>query len=120
MNSPGKGNKANSADAREYLEAVQTVLTLLYDTRKLQARRGEKAGKIREYIKNFTRPAGRDEVRMGRLIALETAIDHEIHKQYIELITLINAGTEINVKSVVMAENFRNRNYRERFTGDQK
>jgi len=102
----------NISDGAEYMERVESLILLLKNTRESQKIRGRKAAELRKYIGNFSMPKGHDEVRMGRLTGIEVIIDHEIEKQYVELISLLNARTEIGIRSSSMAENMGNRNYR--------
>ncbi len=104
----------NINDGLEYLGKIGSLITLLKNTRESQKLRGNKVVEIKKYIKNFSKPKGRDEVRMGRLIGLEVLLDHEIDKQMIELISLVNAQTEIGIRSAGMDKNRRNRNHASR------
>jgi len=109
-----KSTDKNIKDGLEYLRNIRSLILLIKNTRDSQKIRGGKVVEMKKYIKNFSMPQGRDELRMGRLIALEVIIDHEIEKQFAELIILINAKSELTIKSSVMTENFRNRNFRSR------
>ncbi len=111
-----KKTDENIQDGVEYLRNIGSIITLMRNTRESQKMRGNKVAEMKQYIRNFALPRGKKEVRMGRLIALEVIIDHEIEKQFAELITLMNAETEIMIRSSSMAENFRNRNFRSRIT----
>ena len=104
----------NINDGIEYLGKIESLITLLRNTRESQKLRGKKVVELKKYIKNFSRPKGRDEVRMGRLIGLEVIIDSEIEKQMIELISLVNAQTEIGIRSSLMDKNMSNRNHASR------
>jgi len=104
-------------DGFEYLKRIKSLITLLKNTRKSQKIRGKKVVKLKKYIKNFSMPKGRDEVRMGRLIGLEVIIDYEIEKQLVEYISLINVQTEIDIRSTCMSQNMKNRNYISRSRG---
>ncbi len=101
----------NIKDGFEYLKSIKSLITLLENTRQSQLIRGGKVNKLKKYIRNFSIPKGHDEVRMGRLIGIEVIIDHEMEKQFVEYISLINARTEIEIKSACMEKNMRNRNY---------
>lgn len=101
----------NINDGLEYLGKIESLISLLNNTRESQKLRGKKAVEMRWYIKNFAKPKGRDEVRMGRLIGIEVILDYEIEKQMIELISLINAQTEIGIISSCMDENMSNRSH---------
>ncbi len=109
-----KNTDENINDGIEYLVKIESLITLLRNTRESQKLRGKKVVELKKYIKNFSRPKGRDEVRMGRLIGLEVIIDYEIEKQMIELISLVNAQTEIRIRSSLMDENMSNRNHASR------
>lgn len=111
-----KSTDENIKDGLDYLRNIESLILLVKNTRESQRIRGGKAAEMKKYIRNFSMPEGRDEVRMGRLTALEVIIDHEIEKQFTELIILMNAQSEIAIRSSAMGENFRNRNFRSRIT----
>lgn len=104
----------NISDGFEYLGKIESLFSLLNNTRESQKIRGKKVVEIKGYIKNFAKPRGRNEVRMGRLIGIEVILDYEIEKQMTELISLINAQTEIGIISACMEKNMRNRSHSSR------
>ena len=102
--------EADILDESGYLKDIESMFTLLMNSRKAQMIRLKKIGDIRQYIKNFSKPAGRDEVRMGRLIGLEAILEKEIGKQIVELISLVNAQTELEIRSELIHKNMMKRN----------
>ncbi len=113
-----ESTEKNIKEGLDYIGYIRSLILLIKNTRDSQVLRGKKVAGLKNYIKSFSMPKGHDEIRMGRLIALEVIIDHEIEKQFVELITLINARSEIKIRSSLMSENFKNRNYRLRISGE--
>ncbi len=106
-----KNTDENIKDGIEYLGKIRSLISLLNNTRRSQMLRGKKVIEIKRLIKNYSKPKGRDEVRMGRLKGLEVILEYEIGKQMVELISLVNAKTELAVRNSGMGKNMRNRNH---------
>ncbi len=97
-------------DEKDYLKNIEEIITLISNTRRSQKIRYRKIGEFKRYIKNFSKPSGHGEVRMGRLLGLSAILDIEIERQFVEMISLLNAETELEIKSSVMHENMKRRN----------
>jgi hypothetical protein len=110
----------NWRDQNDYLKEIESVLLLLMNSRRAQKIRTGKIAEFRHDIKNYSIPPGRNEIRMGRLLGLEAILEYEIEKQIIEMISLTNAWTELEIKSAVISQNLKKRNEVRARAGDGK
>jgi len=99
----------NIEDLKIYLKEIDKVVRLIADTRKMQQKRGKKILKIKKQNDLLGRPKVYWEAKRVKLLTFGTMLDFEIQHQIVELIMLMNAQTELKVKSLLLLKNMKER-----------
>lgn len=96
-------------DEKEYLKAVENVIELLANTRNSQKIRGKKIEKMKKNNDSFGMPKAYWETKKAKLHTMGALLEFELQQQLVELLVLVNAETELNLKAKLLRINTKNR-----------